>query len=149
VGVLVGRDLQADALVQRTAGHPVELGPADLQQRQAPVAGQLHGLGDPLVGAVRAVAGDDVQRGRRDLRAQRLDTGLRPSSSSGASSARWRLRSRSARRRASACACAAPGGPCASRPAGVAPRPASDRRFLPPVPAVAVFLPAPLVRPRR
>ena len=71
VRVVVGRHLQTDPLVQRALGHPVELGLADLEQRQPAVGGQLHRLGDPLVGTPGV--GDDVQRRRRDLRAQRLD----------------------------------------------------------------------------
>ncbi len=37
--VVVGRHLQADALVQHAAGHPVELGAAHLQHRHAAVGG--------------------------------------------------------------------------------------------------------------
>src|SRR3954465_13758560 len=40
VRVVVRRHLQADALVQSAVRHPVELGLADLEQRQAAVAGQ-------------------------------------------------------------------------------------------------------------
>ena len=50
VRVLVRRHLQADALVQRALGHPVELGLAHLEQRQPAVRGERQGLGDPLVG---------------------------------------------------------------------------------------------------
>ena len=62
-GVGERRHLQRDALVQDAAGAPVELGPADLEQRDAAVAGDAHRLGDPLVGLEPL---RDVQRGRRD-----------------------------------------------------------------------------------
>jgi hypothetical protein len=62
--------------VQRTPGHAIELRLADLEQRKSPVGGQVQRLGDPLVGDLAGLAGDDVQGGRRDLRAQRLDDGI-------------------------------------------------------------------------
>ena len=79
------RHLQRDALVQQAAGRAVELGPADLEQRDAAVAGEPHRLGDPLVGldadaTYSAVAGIFARSASA--------TGLRPTSSSGAVASR-------------------------------------------------------------
>ena len=62
VGVGVRRHLQRDALVQRTAGDPVEVAARHLQDRDAEVGREVHRLGDPLVGGR---ADHDVQRGGR------------------------------------------------------------------------------------
>ena len=63
------RHLQADALMQHPAGHPVQLGPADLQDRDAAVAGAPDDLIDPLVD-VDALG--DIERRGRHAGAQRL-----------------------------------------------------------------------------
>jgi hypothetical protein len=52
--------------VQDAAGHPVQLGAADLQDRDAPVGGETHRLLDPVV---HVDAERDVERGRRHARA--------------------------------------------------------------------------------
>ncbi len=121
--VLERRDLQADALVQYAAGHPVQFGAADLQDRDAPVPGGANRLDDPFV-EVDALR--DVQRGGRHLRPQRLKTGLRPTSSSGASLAGTDFGP------------VPPGvrsGP--ERPDPAPPRPAAPRPAAPPRPDVA------------
>ena len=73
--VLVRRDLECQALVNRSGAHPIELGARRLQQRQPPVARDLDGLLDPVVGVD---PGGDEQSRRRDLRAQRLDDAVAP-----------------------------------------------------------------------
>ena len=47
--VVVGPHPERQALVQRAARQPLELGHARLQHRHAPVGRELHRLADPLV----------------------------------------------------------------------------------------------------
>ena len=73
VRVVVGPDAERQALVQRAAGEPVQLGGADFEHRHAAVGSQLDGLLDPVV------AGDpspDIQGGRRHAGPERLDHGV-------------------------------------------------------------------------
>jgi hypothetical protein len=56
VRVFVGPHAQREALVQRAAGEPVQLGGAGLEHRHAASGGQLDGLGHPLI------AGDPGRR---------------------------------------------------------------------------------------
>ncbi len=71
--VVVGPHAQGQALVQRAAGEPVQLGGAGLEDRHAAVGGQLDRLVDPLVAGDPAPKSSDVQRGRGHPGAQRLD----------------------------------------------------------------------------
>src|SRR5438445_7688949 len=68
--VVEGPRVQDDALVRCRAGHPVELAPGDVKQRDLPVAGQLADLVDPLVAldADRDVDGDRGNAGPHRLR---------------------------------------------------------------------------------
>ena len=122
VRVVVRRHLQADALVQRALGHPVELGLADLEQRQPAVGGQLHGLGDPLVGRALVAPVTTYSAVAGICARSASTTGLRPSSSSGPPRRARRARARSARcrwhRRPPG---AAPGCPGRASAGGVAP----------------------------
>ena len=75
VGVGVSLDPQRQALVDRAAGDPVQLRPARLDDRDPGVSGQHYGLPDPLVVVEPR---PDVQRGRRDTGAQRLQHRVAP-----------------------------------------------------------------------
>ena len=70
VRVVVGAHPQRQALVQRAAGEPVELGGAGLEHGHAPVGGELDGLADPLV---VLDPGADVQGRGGHAGPQRLD----------------------------------------------------------------------------
>ena len=79
VGVLVGRHLQGQALVDRAVGEPVELAAGRLEDGDAALGRDLERLADPVVGVDPA---GDVHRRDRDVGAQRLDApscGRRPS----------------------------------------------------------------------
>ena len=73
MGVLVGRNLQREALVGGAIGEAVELVPGDLQEGDAAVGGHLDGLADAVI-AVDALG--DVQRARRNFGSQGLDVTL-------------------------------------------------------------------------
>ena len=75
VRVRVGRHLQREPLVDRSAAEPVDLGPRRLEQRHAARVGELEGLAHPVV-AVDAHR--DEQRGGRDAGPQRLDHAVAP-----------------------------------------------------------------------
>jgi hypothetical protein len=72
VGVLVfvGRDLEHESLVDGVVGHPVQLGLAGFQQRDAPLCGELEGFLDAVV---HLDADGDVQGLGRDARAKSFD----------------------------------------------------------------------------
>ena len=70
VGVLVRRDPRGQPLVDRAAGHPVELALGDLEQADAALAGQPERLAEPAV-ALGALG--DVHAVDRHALAQRLD----------------------------------------------------------------------------
>ena len=137
--VRVGRDLQRDALVQRPAGDPVEVAARHLEDRDAGVRRQVHGLGDPLVGGG---AEGDVQRGGRDPRAQALDDRVAAEHGLGAVAV-VRRRVAAGRPRSppvdAACLAAEFARRCAGWPlrisaGGVGPLPCSARRRWPPEP---------------
>ncbi len=67
MGVVVGRHLQRDALVQSVGGDPVQVGARHLQDRHAGIGCEPYRFGEPLVGLG---AQRDVQRGRGNPRAQ-------------------------------------------------------------------------------
>ena len=140
--VLVRRQLQRDALVDRATGQPVHLVPGHLEQGDAPIGRQLEDLPQPVValGTLGDVGGLD-----RDLGRHRLEHGLRPTTHSGSGAGpagRGPVPPVDVRRSARFLAwCAAWYG--RSSALGVGPRPSSPRRTRPPEPAV---LPLPLRR---
>ncbi len=71
--VLVRRDLQDQALVHGVVGHPVQLGLAGFQQRDAAFGGELQGFLDPVI---HFDADRDVQRLRGDAGTQCLHHGV-------------------------------------------------------------------------
>ena len=85
VGVLVGRDLEREALVHGAVGHPVELVAGHLEHRDAAVGGHPEHLAQPVVAL--GLLGD-VQRRHRDVGLQRLDDGVAPGHPLGVASAR-------------------------------------------------------------
>ena len=75
VGVVVGRDLQRDALMHAVGGDAVQVVARHLEDRDARVGGGLHGLGQTFI---RIRAQRHVQRRGRHPGAQAFDHGVAP-----------------------------------------------------------------------